>query len=183
MKTEMDVITDDTGTVTQIAGITRDVTERKRREMELTQFQEAVDQTADAVYIVDSNGNIEYANAAFEELKTTTGTDIFGRISQILTPEPTDDSNATEFWKTVRSGNQWECEITEQRTDGESITISQVVSPISDATGEPQKFVIIARDITERKEYEMELKAAREDLREIIDLVPDIIAVKDKVCV
>ena len=180
MKTEMDVLTDDSGTVTQIAGITRDVTERKRREMELTQFQEAVDQTADAVYIVDSNGNIEYANAAFEELKTTTGTDVFGRISQILSPEPAEDSKATEFWETVRSGDQWECEITEKRTDGESITISQIVSPISDTAGDPQKFVIIARDITERKEYEMQLKAAREDLREIIDLVPDIIAVKNK---
>ena len=180
MKTEMDVVTDDSGTVTHIAGITRDVTERKQREMELTQFQEAVDQTADAVYIVDVNGDIEYANAAFEELKTTTGTNAFGRVSKILNAEPTDDPKAAEFWKTVRSGDQWECEITEQRTDGGSITISQVVSPIRDANGEPQKFVGIARDITERKEYEIQLKTAREDLREIIDLVPDIIAVKNK---
>ena len=180
MKTEMDVVTDDSGTVTHIAGITRDVTERKQREMELTQFQEAVDQTADAVYIVDANGDIEYANAAFEELKTTTGADAFGRVSQILNPEPTDDPKADDFWKTVQSGDQWECEITEQQTDGGSITISQVVSPIRDADGEPQKFVVIARDITERKEYEIQLKTAREDLRKIIDLVPDIIAVKDK---
>jgi len=180
METEMDVVTDESGTATQIAGITRDITERKQREMELTQFQEAVDQTADAVCIIDASGDIEYTNATFEDLKDTIDATKLEKLPRIIKAESSDDTTVTKFWETVRAGNQWECEITAQQPTGDSITISQVFSPISDSSGEPQKFVAIARDITERKQYEQKLKSARENLRDVIDLVPDIIALKDK---
>ena len=180
METEMDVVTDESGTVTQIAGITRDITERKQREMELTQFQEAVDQTADAVCIVDASGDIEYTNATFEDLKDTIDATKLEKLPRIIKSESDDDPTVAKFWETVRAGGKWECEITAQQPTGDSITISQVVSPISDSSGEPQKFVAIARDITERKQYEQKLKTARENLRDVIDLIPDIIALKDK---
>ena len=180
METEIDVVTDESGTATQIAGITRDITERKQRETELTQFQKAVDQTADAVCIVDASGEIEYTNATFEELKATIDSTQLEKLPRIIESEATDDPTSVEFWETVRSGNQWECEVTAQLLTGDPITISQVVSPISNSDGKPMKFVAIARDITERKQYERELKNARENLRDVIDLVPDIIALKDK---
>ena len=180
METEMDVVTDESGTATQIAGITRDITERKQHEMELTQFQEAVDQTADAVCIVDASGDIEYTNATFEDLKDTIDATKLEKLPRIIKSETNDDPTVAKFWETVRAGNKWECEITAQQPTEDPITISQVVSPISDSSGEPQKFVAIARDITERKQYEQKLKSARKNLRDVIDLIPDIIALKDK---
>ncbi len=180
METEISVITDESGTTTQIAGITRDVTEQKQREMELTQFQEAVDQTADAVCIVDANGEVEYTNATFEDLKDTIDAAKFQKLPQMIRSENSDDTTVTKFWETVRAGDKWVCEITSQQPTGDSITVSQVVSPISDSSGEPQMFVTIARDITEQKQYERKLKNAQENLRDVIDLVPDIIALKDK---
>jgi len=158
METEIDVVTDESGTATQIAGITRDITERKQHEMELTQFQEAVDQTADAVCIVDASGDIEYTNATFEDLKDTIDATKLEKLPRIIKSESNDDPTVAKFWETVRAGNKWECEITAQQPTEDPITISQVVSPISDSSGEPQKFVAIARDITERKQYEQKLK-------------------------
>ena len=45
-------------------GVVRDVSERKRRELELTQLASAVKQAADMVVITDRDGVIEYANQA-----------------------------------------------------------------------------------------------------------------------
>ncbi len=180
METEMYVVTDESGTATQIARITRDITERKQREMELTQFQEAVDQTADAVCIVDASGDIEYTNATFEDLKDTIDATKLEKLPRIIRSQSNDDPTVAKFWETVRAGDKWECEITAQKATRDSMMVSQVVSPISDSSGEAQKFVAIARDITERKQYEQKLKTAQENLRDVIDLIPDIIALKAK---
>lgn len=180
VETEIDIVTDDSGTATRVAGITKDITEQKQHRMALTQIKKAVDQTADAVYIVDLNGEVEYANTRFEELKATTNSAKLEKLPRMIKSKSADDQTFAEFWETVQAGEQWEWQITTQQSNGDSMTVSQVVSPISDSSGEPQNFVVIARDITERKQYERKLETAREDLRDIIDLVPDILALKDK---
>lgn len=160
--------------------VVRDVTERKKREQELQQFREAVEQTAHAVYITDSDGTIEYVNPAFEEITGYSESDAIGRTPRILKSGEYGPEFCERFWGTINAGEQWESEIIDRQSDGEDVVLHQTVSPITDEDGEPRKFVAVAQDVTNRKEYEEALERSHEELRRIIDLVPDLIAAKNR---
>lgn len=158
----------------------RDITERKDRERTLHQFREAVEQTAHAVYITDADGTIEYVNPAFETITGYSEEDVLGQTPQILQSGEHDEEFYQTFWETIDSGDQWESEMVDERADGERIILQQTVSPLVTDDGDSKKFVAVAQDVTERKEYEEALEAAREELRQVIDLVPDLIFAKNR---
>ena len=164
----------------QYLALGRDITERKRREQKLDQFREAVEQTGHAVYITDIDGTIEYVNPAFEDITGYGEDEVIGETPQLFKSGQHGETFYADLWETVCDGNRWESEMVDKRADGEEIVIYQTISPITNSDGEPQKLVAVARDITERKEYEEALEAAREKLRQIIDLVPDLIFVKNR---
>ncbi|WP_175452802.1 PAS domain S-box protein [Halorientalis regularis] len=166
--------------IAAVHGTFQDITERKRRERKLEQFREAVEQTGHAVYITDTNGSVEYINSAFEEITGYSEDEVIGDTPRLLKSGEHEDAFYEELWETVGGGNHWEREIVDKRADGEEIVLYQTISPITDSDGEPQKLVAVAQDITERKEYEEALEATQEKLRKIIDLVPDLIFVKNR---
>lgn len=160
--------------------LARDITEQNDRERELTQFQEAVEQTAHAVYITDTDGVIEYVNPAFEDVTGYSAEEALGQTPRILSSGVYGDEFYEEFWEAIQAGKQCEEEMIDEREDGERIVIHQTISPITDREGVPQRFVAVAKDITQRKEYQNGLERAREELRQIIDLVPDLIVARNR---
>ena len=157
-----------------------DITDQKERERKLEQFREAVEQTAHAVYITDTDGTIEYVNPAFEAVTGYSEAEAVGATPQILQSGEYDEAFYEEFWETILSGEQWKDEIIDQRADGEQITLEQTIAPIMDEDGRHERFVAVAQDITERKDSKQALEQARERLRQIIDLIPDPIFVKNR---
>jgi PAS domain S-box-containing protein len=168
------------GEITHLLGYLVDITARKQRELELQQFKSAVERSAHAIYITDVDGTIEYVNPAFESITGYSETEAVGRTPRILQSGEYDDDYYEEFWETLLDGDQWEAEMLDERADGEQIFLNQTVAPITDDEGEIRKFVAVARDITERKVYEEALEQAREELRQIIDLIPDLIFAKNR---
>jgi PAS domain S-box-containing protein len=168
------------GEPVRAVGIHLDIDERKNREQELQQLRKAVEQTAHAVYITDTDGTIEFVNSAFEEVTGYSEEEALGETPRILKSGEYDEEYYEEFWETLHSGEQWKQEMIDKQADGEKIVLNQSISPITDEDGDPQKFVAVAQDITGRKEYEQELERSREELRKIIDLVPDLIFAKNR---
>ena len=154
IQARIDVVTDGDGTVTQIAGIATDVTERKEREQKLRQFRKAVEATAHAVYITATDGTIEYVNPAFEEITGFSEAEAVGQDPSILKSGEYGEEYYEELWETILSGEQWADEMLEERADGEEIVFNQTISPITDEDGQPQKFVAVGQDTTQQKEYE-----------------------------
>jgi signal transduction histidine kinase len=62
------------------------------------------------------------------------------------------------------AGEQWQREMVDRTKSGEAIVLAQTISPISDANGEIQQFVVIARDVTERTNHQTRLEEQRDDL-------------------
>ncbi|WP_290819078.1 PAS domain S-box protein, partial [Halovivax sp.] len=73
---------------TVLAGIGRDVTERKRRERELARFETIVETSPIAITIVDSDGELQFANDRAEE--------IYGRSKEQINDLSFDDSDWDE---------------------------------------------------------------------------------------
>ena len=168
------------GDPVRAVGIHLDIDERKERERTLRQFQEAVEETAHAVYITDTDGTIEYVNPAFEDVTGYSETEALGQTPRMLKSGEHGDEFYEEFWETISSGDRWVDEMIDRRADGDDIVLNQTVSPITDGEGNPQRFVAIAQDITQRKEAEEALERTQRELRQIIDLVPDLIFVKNR---
>ncbi len=166
--------------ITHRLGYLVDITERKERERELQEFREAVEQSGHAVYITNTDGTIEYVNPAFEEITGYTEERVLGETPRVLSSDEHGDEFYEEFWETLHSGERWESEMVDERADGEQIVLHQTVSPLTGDDGEPERFVAVAQDITARKDNEEALEQAREELRQVIDLVPDLIFSKNR---
>jgi PAS domain S-box-containing protein len=119
---------------------------------------EAVEQTADAVYITDTEGNIEYVNPAFEEITGYEEEEVLGKTPSILNSGEHDDSFYEDLWQTITAGERWETEIIDETKYGDQIVLDQTISPVATDDDEPRKFIAVARDITDRKQRERELE-------------------------
>jgi PAS domain S-box-containing protein len=146
-----------------VYGIARDLSERVEHERKLRQFREAVTQTAHAVYITDTDGQIEYANPAFREISGYDKEELLGETAGIFRSSG-QDGVSDGLHETLRAGEQWQQEVVHERKNGEQIVLNQTVSPLTTDDGEVEKFVTVAHDITERKTYERRLEAQRDDL-------------------
>ncbi|CAI50394.1 sensor box histidine kinase [Natronomonas pharaonis DSM 2160] len=152
------------GTPDRLVGTIRDITDEKRRSRKLEQFREAAEQTGHAVCLLDADGTIEYVNPAFEAITGYDAATAIGEPIQLLRSDAHDRSFYVELWQTILAGERWEGEAIKERADGEEITFSQTVSPLTDDKGDPNGFVLVARDITEKKQREQEINQLRERL-------------------
>lgn len=159
------------GDITHRLGYLIDITARKKRERQLQQFREAVEQTAHVVYITDTDGTIEYVNPAFEEITGFSKSEAVGQDPSILKSGEYDDQYYEELWGTILAGEQWADEMFDVGDDGEEIVLSQTISPITNDDGQPHKFVSVSQDITQQKEYEQKLEEQRDNLEVLNQVV------------
>ncbi|WP_251329792.1 PAS domain S-box protein [Haloplanus pelagicus] len=129
---------------------------RASRERRNRQFRSAVEHAGHVVLLTDADGEITYVNDAFE---TTTGyapSEAVGRRPSMLQSGQHDEAFYADLWETISSGEVWEGEVVNERKDGTRYVIHQTIAPITDDDG-ITGFVAINRDITDRKERELNL--------------------------
>ena len=67
------------------------------------------------------------------------------------------------------------------RKDGAPLWVNRTVSLVRDMSGNPQYFIRVIEDISERKQAEAAVARERQLLRTIIDTLPDFVYVKDAI--
>lgn len=155
--------------------IGRDITSRKRAERELVLLNRALDQAFDAVYLLDADMKVRYANKAamhtlgytYEELLSLNLFDIDPHISQQKA-----QGLVGEVTKYGRL--QTTVESLHRRKNGETFPV-EVGGSTFKYEGETL-FLTTVRDISERKEAECLLHEQQEALHAALDNAPDAIA-------
>jgi len=143
-----------------------DVTDRKRRERDLRSYKEAVEQAGHVVMITDTDGRIEYVNPAFEAVTGYPESEVLGERPAILKSGEHEEDFYRTLWETIRSGDIWQGELTNQRKDGERYHIEQTIAPITNEEDEIERYVAVNTDITDRKQHERQLEQERDRLEE-----------------
>jgi len=158
------------GELAFLDGAVRDITERKRVEAELCESEERYralfDRSLDWVYVHDFEGDFIDANAAAldalgyekSELSSLNFTSLLTDDKIPLALETAKEIRETGFQKGVT-------EYRLRRKDGTFIYVETKASVICH-DGEPYAIQGIARDITERKRTEEELRVTRDELEE-----------------
>ena len=118
-----------------------------------------------AIYLLDPQGNITNWNSGAVRINGYSEDEIVGRhFSEFYTAEDQAKEVPLRALATAASEGRYEAEGWRVRKDGTRFWASVVLDRISDAKGDVVGFAKITRDITERREGQQRLEAAREQL-------------------
>jgi PAS domain S-box-containing protein len=143
-----------------LSAYTLDITDRKKNEEELSRLAAIVDASEDAIISFALDGTVLTWNRGAERIYGYSAQEIIGRnLSVVRLP---DDVDATEErLESLRRGESLRnYQARRIRKDGRLIWISVTASPIRDGRGQVVAISKIARDITELKALEEQLRQA-----------------------
>ena len=152
----------DDGRLDSVIGVGRDVHDQKVAEEAIRKLSRAVDASPISVVITDRNGAIEYVNPKFCEITGYTRDEAMGRNPRILNSGTQPKEVFQNLWETISSGQEWHGIFCNKKKNGELYWESAALAPVSDEQGLITHYVAVKEDITERRRYEENLKAARQ---------------------
>lgn len=166
-------------------GFLHDITERKRMDARLAEseheFHTLAENFADAFVRYDSAARIVYANPVFLTLLGRRLEDVRGKTPVGLgLPE----AELFEGWvrEVIRTGAGKEIEHHVENVREENFWGMVRLSPEFDEKGGVKYVQVVTRDITERKEAELELHRREQEIRALIENSPDSIVRYDRDC-
>lgn len=150
-----------------VVGTYEDISRQKIAEDNIRKLSQAVEQSPASIVITDLNGNIEYVNAKFTRLTGYSLHEVIGKNPRILKSGDMTVEAYKDMWNTISSGNEWVGEFHNRKKNGEYYWEYASVSPIKDSDGKITHFLAVKEDITPKKNYEEELKNAKEKAEEL----------------
>lgn len=150
---------DDSMKISSFVSTGRDVTDRVHSEEKRAQLLEILEATTDFVAIMDGEGRLHYLNRAGRAmLGWSDDEDIGTRDMSECYPEWAAQRILMEAFPAAHRDGAWHGEGIVNGANGKEIAVSQVVLAHSGKNDATAFFSTIARDISERKHFEQELK-------------------------
>ena len=176
---------DGDGAPVRAVGIHLDVDDRKRRSKELERTRALIERTQESASIgwweVDLVGeSLTWSDETYRihEVPTDAEVGIEGGLDYY---HPDDrETIQTAFDRLVADGESYDLELRIVTEADRVRWVRTVGDPLFDDSGEVVGALGLFQDITEQKRREMTLESTREELRKIIDLVPDLVFVKNR---
>jgi PAS domain S-box-containing protein len=167
------------GRPARMAGLTIDVTERKRGEAAIARLAAIVEASNDPIIGARLDGTIESWNAAAESLFSYTHTEAIGRNIVTLIP-PDHRAEYADLLKQVSSGERPQhLESVRLTKEGHPVEVMLTVSPIRSEAGAIIGISEIVRDVTELKRAAQALAAQREWFRVTLSSIGDAVIASD----
>jgi PAS domain S-box-containing protein len=163
---------DDDGQIVGVVCLVTDISNRREAGHTRSRLAAIIDSSDDAIMSKTLDGTITSWNAGAARLFGYTAEEAVGQSVMMLIPE---DRHYEEqrILERIRHGKAVApYETVRRRKDGTVFDLSLSVSPIVDEAGEIVGASKIARDITERKRAEQDLRRSREALNGLIDRAP-----------
>ena len=157
------------GEPTGVLEINRDITKRKEAEERLRHLAAIVESSNDAIIGKTLEGHILSWSKAAERIYGYAFEEVVGQPVSMLVPHDRSDE-LPELLAKLKSGESIaHYETVRVRKDGTHIPVSLAISPVKDAEARIVGSSTIARDITERKRAEEQLRQASQYSRSLIE--------------
>ncbi len=158
------------GEVIGFAKVTRDITGQHEAMLAAIEserrFRLLVQGVTDyAIYMLDPEGVVSNWNTGAQRIKGYDASEIIGQhFSRFYTPEDIEAKVPALALDTARREGRYIAEGWRRRKDGSRFWASVVLDAIRDDEGVLIGFAKVTRDLTERREAQLELEASREQL-------------------
>lgn len=168
------------------SAVTRELreTEARRRYREAEEalkhseqrFRSLVEQAADAIFVLDAEGNIVDANRhACKSLGYSREELLAMSVLEVEAILP--HGSLAEAWKAVRSGTPFTMDAVYRRKDGTTFPVEIRIGVFEE---ERRLMIFVARDVTERRESERRLGEAETRYRVVAETASDAIVMIDE---
>jgi PAS domain S-box-containing protein len=164
----------------KLDGAIFDLTARRVAEEERIKLAAIVESSDDAIMSVTLDGNLASWNVGAERMFGYAAEEILGQPLSILAPPELESQPAEYLAEVLREERVAYYETIRRRKDGNLIAVSLTLSPIRDAAGQIIGASGIARDITQRKQIEVERERFLTELAEQNERLRELDRLKDE---
>jgi two-component system, cell cycle sensor histidine kinase and response regulator CckA len=148
------------GRVVQYVGVAEDITERRRAEDRIRLLARALESTNDMVCVADVSDRITFANAAFLRVYGYAADEVLGQTAALVRSAGTPDAVVDEIARASRTDG-WSGELMNRRKDGTEFRVGLRTSAIRDERGSVVGLLGVARDVSEQRSLEDQLRQAQ----------------------
>ncbi|MBC9250497.1 hypothetical protein A9179_09455 [Pseudomonas alcaligenes] len=141
--------------------VMQDITEQRRRDLEIRLRTRAVEASVNAVVITDNQQDdqpIVYVNPAFERITGYSSAEVMGRNCRFLQGNKVNQPELRSIRWALQNGEEGSAQLRNYRKDGSEFWNDLTVTPVVNDRGKISHFVGILHDITEGKRYQEELE-------------------------
>ena len=141
--------------------VLQDVSEQRRRDLDIRIRTRAVEASVNAIVITDNeqpDQPIIYVNPAFERITGYRRDEVEGRNCRFLQGTDTDQPALENIRRALRAQEEGGALLCNYRKDGSAFWNDLKVAPVINDRGKVSHFVGILHDITEGKRYQEELE-------------------------
>jgi len=146
----------DAGELVNFLGVSRDISERKRTELDL-HIAAIAFESQDGMIVTDAHSKILRVNHAFTEISGYAADEVIGKTPRMLQSGQHDADFYATMWSTIQQAGVWHGEIWNRRKNGEVYPEQITITAVTGSAGQVTHFVAVLRDITRRKQLEKEV--------------------------
>jgi PAS domain S-box-containing protein len=137
--------------------LARDITESRKKELDLLRFYNIAEKTVFPLQITNLEGKMLYVNPAYEAASGYSREELTGKNPRVFGSDKHSKSFWTNMWETIKSGKVWVGEVENKRKDGSPFYAQLLISPIVNSKGKVFGFFGVHRDLSEKKLLEKQL--------------------------
>ncbi|HEX5842173.1 MAG TPA: EAL domain-containing protein [Pseudomonas sp.] len=153
---------DEQGVLQGAIAVIQDVSEQRRRDLDIRIRTRAVEASVNAIIITDNeqpDQPIVYVNPAFERITGYPSEEVLGRNCRFLQgPKPVSQPALESIRRALQAKEEGGAVLLNYRKDGSQFWNDLKVAPVINDRGKVSHFVGILHDITEAKRYQEELE-------------------------
>ena len=168
--TSLTAITNKAGELTGYVSVCYDITESTRLQQEVEYLASIVEQSGIAILSTDIHRRILSWNKGAEKLHGYTAAEAIGHtVDELGLGRFSEIELKTSISEMISKGS-WELEGLLYRKDGSSFFGQLSGSLVRDENGMPKSAMIVARDLSKRKEMEDQLKMYNTELEQMVEM-------------
>lgn len=156
--------------------------ERIDRERELRMKTRALDSAPVGITISDpdlDDNPLIYVNDRYTEITGYSEAEATGRNCRYLQGEETNPEPVAQMRTAIDEDRPVSVEVLNYRKDGAPFWNNVKIAPVEDEDGTVTNYVGFQQDVTERKEYESELRETKRKLEAVLDTIQAAVFMKD----
>jgi len=148
---------DEGGVLYGYSNITRDITERKKAQQELEFMSLQINQSYDAIYVVDAERKIKNWNSGAEKLYGFTKEEALDKEPNRLLSTDMTEEDLNNAIKDIEQNDYWIGEVKRKTKAGHTVYIQASTTVIRDANRTITGYISVGIDISSRKQLQRQI--------------------------